>query len=110
MKFKDWEEFEWFLTTYCNFSCFNCTYGGNNGEPSQFLLFKRTLSMVDFRFMTLCAEWKSDKGKSLQEYEDCPFYALPDKIKELLQSGEMTVTDLRTYGVNYEKFEKEKSG
>ena len=69
VKFKDWEEFVWFVDNYRNFSCLNCTYGGKQGKPSQFLFCMRTVAMVDFKFMSLCAEWKSKNGKSLEKKE-----------------------------------------
>lgn len=102
VKCDDWEEFEWFLDTYCNFSCLNCVYGGKDGKPSQFLLCKYGLDMMDLSKITLCVQWKSDKGKSLEDYIDCPIWSLPDEIVDKLNNDEMTIKDLRTYGVNYE--------
>lgn len=109
VKCENWEEFEWFLDTYCNFSCLNCTYGGKHGESSQFLFCMRTISMVNFNFMFVCAEWKSDKGKTLEDYVDCKIWKLPDSIIDKLNSGEMTIKDIREYGVNYEQVIEEES-
>ncbi|MBP5421698.1 MAG: hypothetical protein J6Y78_04550 [Paludibacteraceae bacterium] len=109
VKFKDWEEFVWFVDNYRNFSCLNCTYGGKQGKPSQFLFCMRTVAMVDFKFMSLCAEWKSKNGKSLEEYVDCPMWSLSDTIVDKLNNGEMSVEELRIYGVDYEKLKESES-
>lgn len=105
VKCTDWEEFEWFLDTYCNFSCLNCTYGGKRGEPSQHLFCTRTIAMVNFNLMTVCAEWTSNNGKTLTDYKDCPMWSLSDSIIDKLNDGSMTIKDLRTYG--YEVIEEE---
>ena len=102
VKCENWEEFEWFLDSYCNFSCLNCTYGGKQGKPSQHLFCRRTIAMVNFNLMTVCGEWKSNKGKSLEDYVDCPMWNLSDEIIDKLNDGSMKVKDLREYGVNYE--------
>ena len=100
--FKDWEEMWWFIDNYCNFSCLNCHYGGNDGNPSRHLFCRRSISMVDFNIMTLCAEWRSDKGKGLRDYDgDCPLYSLSDEMLDKLCNGEITVRELREEG--YEK-------
>ena len=102
VKCEDWEEFEWFLDEYCNFSCLNCTYGGKGKESSQFLFCRRTLAMVNFNLMFVCAEWTSTNGKTLNDYQDCPVWSLSDNIIDKLNDGSMTIKDIRTYGVNYE--------
>ena len=65
--------------------------------------------MVNFNFMFVCAEWKSDKGKTLEDYVDCKIWKLPDSIIDKLNSGEMTIKDIREYGVNYEQVIEEES-
>ena len=98
VKFNDWKDFVWFVSNYRNFSCLNCAYGGKQVEPSQFLFCIRTISMVDFRFFCLCAEWKSENGKSLEDYKDCPMWNLSDSIIEKLENGDIDINDLKHYG------------
>ena len=93
VKFKDWEEMWWFLKTYCNFSCVNCTYGG--GKPSQFIFCLESISMVDLNLMTVCTKWTSDDGKELKDFEGSFNWNLPDEIIDKLESGALTVGDLR---------------
>ena len=69
----------------------------------------RTISIVDLNFVTLCTEWKSNKGKSLEDYKGCKTYNLSDEIIDKLNTGEMTIDDLKVYGVSYEKSDESKS-
>ena len=98
VRFKDWEEMRWFLDTHCNFSCLNCTYGSNKKDKldnSPYVFCMRTIAMVNLGMMTVCAEWKSDKGKTVEDYGDCPIFKLPDETLEKLENGELSVEDLR---------------
>lgn len=80
VEFKTWKDYYKFIQTYANASCINCHYTGKPVESDEDSAYKRTfctrhISMVEFAFMFICAEWiHEDSGRRLKDYGDCPLW------------------------------------
>lgn len=101
MKFKSWKEQYKFVLNYATCSCFDCKFGGeieDSDKESDYVrkFCSKFLSMVDFQFQfPLCAEWESDDGKVLKDYEGASIFKLDDDfLNELDTNHEWTYEEL----------------
>ena len=100
MNFKSWKDAYEFLKEFATCSCLNCQYSSKSDpekENSEFgyshVFCVESISMVDLAMMTVCKSWKSEDGKTLEDFAEEKQWKLTDDEIDLLEDGKKRSID-----------------